>query len=372
MSLCLEQIASWLDIPCAQNRKITGISIDTRTLVPGDLFVALKGTRVDGHAFIPDAIKQGAAAVLCVLPQGNLDIPVLLYPDLEQALILMATAYRKTLTCRVIALTGSNGKTSVKTMLKAILGDAAFVTPGNWNNHLGVPLSVLQVQSSHQYAVFELGANHVGEIATTVAIVAPEVVCVNNIGPAHIGEFGSMDAIATAKGEIYAGLSSAGTAVVNLDDAYAHFWDDLIQDKHVLRFSNHDQAADIFARAIDLQHPAGLAFQMVSGDAVCDVVLQVRGAHHVSNALAAASMAKALGMGLDEIASGLGQFTGVSGRLTPKKTAVGALILDDTDNANLNSVLTGIEVLAGYSGKRGLALGDMQHILKRKRGCLMH
>ena len=364
MSLHLNDIARWLNLSAPDAIEITGVSIDTRTLMPGNLFVALPGTHVDGHDFILDAISLGAAAILCVKPQENLKIPVLIYPNLEEALALMATAYRATLSCRVVALTGSNGKTTVKEMLKAILLRDAFVTPGNWNNHLGVPLSILQLKPSHQYAVFELGANHVGEIAYTVAMVKPHVALINNIGSAHIEGFGSMEGTARAKGEIYEGLLPEGTAVINTDDDYAHFWDDLIQDKACLRFSSMHSKADVYAENIDLNNSEGAAFTLVTGSDERAIQLKVPGMHHVQNALAAVSCAEALEINLDTIAKGLARFTGVSGRLTSKITRTGAVILDDTYNANLNSVLTGINVLASHQGRRILVLGDMGELGK--------
>ncbi|MCH9756788.1 MAG: UDP-N-acetylmuramoyl-tripeptide--D-alanyl-D-alanine ligase [Gammaproteobacteria bacterium] len=358
MSLGLAEIERVLGLPVHDDIVITGVSIDTRTLAPGNLFVAFRGEQVDGHTFISEAIKCGAAAILCIDPQVNLDVPVLVYPNLEEALALIATAYRAKFSCPVVALTGSNGKTTVKEMLAAILPDNTFVTPGNWNNHLGVPLSVLQLTPLHQTAVFELGANHAGEIEHTVQIVKPDVALINNIGPAHIEGFGSLDGTAKAKGEIYQGLMSKGTAIVNADDAYAHFWDDVIQDRRVLRFSSIDLKADVYATDIQLDIQ-GVTFTLVTPSAQVLVTLQVPGMHHVQNALAAAAVAVALDIKIDEIAKGLAQFSGVSGRLTPKKTSVGAVILDDTYNANLNSVLTGINVLASYPGRRILVLGDM-------------
>ena len=361
MKMNISEIAQCLHIasPVDAGQDITGVSINTRTLKPGDLFVAFQGAHVDGHAFIADAIQRGAAAILSTKPQAGLDKPVLVYPNLDKALALIAAQHRAQLSCRVVALTGSNGKTTVKEMLSAILGSTAFVTPGNWNNHLGVPLSILQVMPSHQYAVFELGANHVGEIAQTVALVKPDVALINNIGSAHLEGFGSIEGIARGKGEIYEGLLADGTAVINAEDAYAHFWDDVIQDKQVLRFSSIDSEADVYASHIKVDTPGGAVFKLVMAAGSCDITLRVPGMHHVRNALAAASCASALGIGLSQISKGLMRFTGVSGRLMPKKTPIGALVLDDTYNANLNSVLTAINVLASYSGRRILVLGDM-------------
>ncbi len=359
MRLTLKNVANWLALPEPHEDKIlSGVSIDTRTLVPGDLFVAFKGEKVDGHEFISEAIARGAAAILCTDEQQDLAVPVLLHDDLEAALITMATAYRQTFECPVIALTGSNGKTSVKEMLGAILGTHAFVTPGNFNNHLGVPLSVLRVNASHQYAVFELGANHAGEIAKTVAIVKPDVALVNNIGAAHIEGFGSLDGTARAKGEIYEGLSSEGTAVINADDGYHAFWDDVLPTTHRIYFSIKDAQKTITASDVQLSIEQ-TCFKMHFSEGVHEVILHTPGVHQVHNALAAASSAYAVGILPQAIAKGLSTFTGVHQRLTPKKTEAGALILDDTYNANLNSVLAGIAFLAAHPGTRLLVLGDM-------------
>ena len=356
----LSELAKSLDLVVSKDVVITGISIDTRTLKPGDMFVAMPGTRVDGQHFIPEAVQRGAEAILCTKMHPSCDVPQLIYPDLEQALGLIATAHRARLTCPVVALTGSNGKTTVKGMLAEILPKPAFATPGNWNNHLGVPLSIMQIKAKHRYAVLELGANHVGEIAYTAAMAKPHVTLINNISSAHIEGFGSVEGIAKAKGEIHQNLLSGGTAVINADDAYAHFWDDDLVDKQVLRFSatqTHD--VDIYATDVDLHHVDGPQFKLMTPEGQVDIVLNVPGMHHVLNALAAASCAYALHVSLSDIAEGLARFTGVPGRLTLRAGQNGAVILDDTYNANLGSVLAGIHVLAARTGKRILVLGDM-------------
>jgi UDP-N-acetylmuramoyl-tripeptide--D-alanyl-D-alanine ligase len=355
----LSAIAESLDLTVAQDVVITGVSIDTRTLEPGNLFVALRGTRVDGQQFISEAIECGASAVLCTELSPECDIPQLVYPDLERALGLIATAYRANLSCSVVALTGSNGKTTVKEMLAMILPKPAFATPGNWNNHLGVPLSIMQLNTTHRYAVLELGANHAGEVAYTSAMAKPHVTLINNISGAHIEGFGSIDGIARAKGEIHQNLVSGGSAVINADDAYAHFWDEILADKKILRFSATQHDVDIYATAIDLNHAGGPQFNLVTPVGNVRIILRVPGMHHVLNALAAAACAYALNISLSKIAEGLAKFTGVPGRLTLRAGRDGAIILDDTYNANLSSVLAGIHVLAARTGQRILVLGDM-------------
>ncbi len=363
ITLKLNDIARWLGVDAPeQDVSITGVSIDTRTLLPGNLFVTLTGSHTDGHVFIPDAIKRKAAAVLCTTPPDTCDVPVLVYPNLEDALGRMAKAYRDLMSCKVVALTGSNGKTSVKEMLAAILPKPVFKTPGNWNNHLGVPLSVMRLNPNHRFAVFELGANHAGEIAHTVAMVKPDVTLINNIGTAHIEGFGSLDGTARAKGEIHQGLHQEGVAVINADDAYKDSWNDVLHDKRVLRFSLHATDADVYTRHIHVDEMRHTHFTLVTGNDEVRVCLCLQGEHHIYNALAAATCARALGCSLDEIAEGLANFSGVEGRLTPREGEGGSLILDDTYNANVQSIRAGIDVLSIYPGMRILVLGDMTEL----------
>lgn len=337
---------------------IKTICIDSRKVKPGDLFVALQGDNFDGHNFIKDAAAQGAVAVLCSKIDDQIMIPQIQVPDTVQALAQLATHYRQSINCPVIALTGSNGKTSVKEMIASILPKPAHATPGNFNNHIGAPLSVLQLQQDHRYAVFELGANHIGEIAYTVGIVKPQVSLINNIAPAHIGEFGSIEGVARTKGEIYQGLGKDGTAVINDDDHYAHFWDELLVGKKVLRFSTKKQA-DVYARNIALDEEGCANFELVLPIGTAEISLQIPGVHAVQNALAAATCCYAVGISLTDIVSGLNAFRGVAGRMTFLSGKNQSIIIDDTYNANLHSVLTAVDVLAKRQGCRILVLGDL-------------
>lgn len=351
-------IAEFLGVPYSSNVQITGVCIDSRKVKPGNLFVALRGEKVDGHAFIHVAAAQGAAAVICNQADPLVQIPQFEVADTQQALADLAAFHRKSIHCPIIALTGSNGKTSVKEMIAAILPQPSHATPGNLNNHLGVPMSILQLQAEHRYAVFELGANHIGEIAYTAALVKPQVALINNIAPAHIEGFGSIDGVAQAKGEIYESLSSAGTAVVNEDDAYAHFWDNLFVGKKVLRFSMTKET-EVHSKQLSFNKEGCAQFTLVLPTGEAAVSLAVPGEHSVRNALAAATCCYAVGISLTDIVQGLEHFSGVAGRMTYLKGKNQSLVIDDSYNANLRSVLTAVDVLAKRDGLRILVLGDM-------------
>lgn len=356
MNLC--EIASVLKLPCSNDVVLTGICIDSRQVERGCLFVAIHGECFDGHHFIHDAAVKGASAVVCSRAIADISIPQLVVPDTVQALAKIATAHRQKLSCAVIALTGSNGKTTVKEMIAAILPQPSYATPGNLNNHIGVPLSVLQLQQEHRCAVFELGANHIGEIAHTVAIVQPQVTLINNIAPAHIEGFGSLEGVARTKGEIHQGLPADGIAVINDDDAHAHFWDPLLVGKKTLRFSIV-HSADIYARDIVYNAEGCGQFILVTPAGEVWIKLQVAGKHNVSNALAAAACAHALGIALSDIESGLCRFGGVMGRMTFLPGKNNARIIDDTYNANLRSSLAALDVLGNCRGRRIFVFGDM-------------
>lgn len=354
----LTKIAELFNSTCLNDTFITGVCIDSRKVKPGNIFFALQGENYDGHDFIPNAVANGAVAVLCSRPASQVTVPQIVVEDTLQALAKLASYHRQTIHCPVIALTGSNGKTTVKEMIAAILPQPSHATPGNLNNHIGAPLTVLQLQPEHRYAVFELGANHPGEIAYTVAIVKPQVALINNIAPAHIEGFGSIDGVARTKGEIYQGLADGGLAVVNADDDYAHFWDDILANKKVLRFSLN-KPADVYARNLSLDEQGRAHFELVLPTGHAFVVLRIPGEHTVRNALAAAACCYAVGISLEDIVEGLQQFRGVAGRMTFLSGKNESVVIDDTYNANLRSVLTAVNVLAGRQGRRILVLGDL-------------
>lgn len=354
----LNTIASLLSQFCQIDTDITGVCTDSRLIKPGNLFIAIQGENFDGHHFIKEVEAKGASAVVVSHFTQGVQIPQFIVVDPLLALAKIAAAHRQDMTCPVIALTGSNGKTTVKEMIAAILPVPSHATKGNLNNHIGAPLSVLELNKQHRYAVFELGANHLGEIAHTVAIVHPDVTLINNIAPAHVEGFGSIDGVARAKGEIHQGLASTGIAVVNDDDAYAHFWDDLLADKKILRFSA-SHSADIYAQDVRLDIHGRGQFSLVLPNGRVDIELQVPGLHNVRNALAAAACCYAVGISSKDIQRGLSHFSGVNGRMTVLAGKNQSTIIDDTYNANLRSVLTALEVLADRPGTKIFVFGDM-------------
>lgn len=353
----LSEIAQVLTVPVDGDKPLTGVKIDARQINHGDLFIAIKGARFDGHDFIDDAIKKGAGAVVVSTPV-NKAIPQLIVEDTILALGEIARWHRLHYDIPIIALTGSNGKTTVKEMIAAILPQPSLATQGNWNNHIGVPLSLLNLNQTHRYAVFELGANHPGEIAYTAGLVRPKVALINNIAPAHIEGFGSIDGVARAKGELYQALCSEGSAIVNEDSNYAHYWDDYLKDRRVLRFSQN-KAADIYAENHSLDDKAYARFDLVIHQHRLNIRLCIPGRHSISNALAAASCCFAAGISPEMIQQGLNQFNGVKGRMAFQRGLNESLIVDDTYNANLESTLAAIEVLSQLAGEKILILGDM-------------
>jgi UDP-N-acetylmuramoyl-tripeptide--D-alanyl-D-alanine ligase len=357
----LTQIAQYLGcLDTVLPRPIGGISIDTRHMSPGDLFVALKGAHFDGHDYMVAAIEAGAAAIVCERLNASIDRSLqLLVPDTLKALATMASCHRATIACPIIAVTGSNGKTSTKEMIYSILPKPALATQGNLNNHIGAPLSVMRLETSHRYAVFELGASHLNEISYTAAVVKPQVALITNIAPAHIEGFGSIEGVARAKGEIYESLDASGTAVINEDDAFAHFWDNIVASKRVLRFSLK-KPADITVSDLSYNALGHASFTLVFPQGLrAAISLQVPGEHSVYNALAAAASCFALGIAIPDIEKGLNAFHGVAGRMAYREGVNHSLVIDDTYNANLRSVLAAVAVLAKRPGFRILVLGDM-------------
>lgn len=353
----LKFLANSLNRSLKEDAIISSVSIDSRQVQPGALFVALKGTHTDGHKFAQDAQMRGARAILCSEKISNISIPQLIVPNVSQALGQLAKAHRALFSIPIIALTGSNGKTSVKEMIYAILPKPALATRGNLNNQLGVPLSLLQLEKTHTSAVFELGASYVGDIAYLASLVVPNVALINNIAPAHIGKFGSIEAIAKTKGEIFNSLKPAGVAIINADDHYANFWNEKLKTHSVLRFS-HKSPVDIYATEITFTNSSS-NFIIHTPLEHKKIHLAVPGIHNISNALAATAACYAINLPLTHIVEKLETFRGVQGRLSFLQGQNGSVIIDDTYNANLRSVHAAINVLAKQPGIKILVLGDM-------------
>jgi UDP-N-acetylmuramoyl-tripeptide--D-alanyl-D-alanine ligase len=358
LSMTLNQLArivgceeSFADI------KVSGAVIDTRKIAAGNLFVALKGERVDGHDFLLQAKEAGASAAL-VSELRDDDLPQLVVADVKKAFAQIAHAWLEQCRAKVIAITGSNGKTSVKEMVTAIVRQVGPVTAtqGNYNNDLGVPLTVCRVDPEDKFAVIEMGTNHPGEIAELVKIAVPDVAVINNIAPAHLEGFGTEAGVAREKGAIYAGLAAAGTAVVNADMPYADIWSPMIAGKKVLRFSLENEA-EIKPDYVQLDGISGHFMLKLDGISH-HFSLPLPGLHNINNALAAISVSRALAVPVDAMVRGLAAMKAVPHRLQLRAGVNEARLLDDTYNANPGSYLQALKTLAGFSGEHWLVLGD--------------
>lgn len=351
--------------------KFSGVTTDSRAIAAGDLFVALKGERFDGHNYVKQAIEQGAAAALVERrdPAWG-DFPLLVVKDARLALGELAAHWRSLFAIPVVALTGSSGKTTVKEMIAAILraqvgaADQVLATKGNLNNDIGMPVTLLGLRDTHRYAVIEMGMNHPGEIAYLSRIARPDVALIINAQAAHLAGLGTVEAVARAKGEIFQGLAANGTAVINGDDPHAALWQKLAGAHRVIRFGL-DQPAEVSA-SFKLQ-PFGSEIEMTTPTGKFSVALPVPGEHNVRNALAAAAVAQSLGVDNATVAAGLAKVASVKGRLLKNPCLHGATLIDDTYNANPGSVRAAIAVLAGMPGKKVLVLGDMGELGENAR-----
>lgn len=339
----------------------TCVTNDSRGNNSGQLFVAMRGERVDGHDFAVSAIKNGAAAAMISHAVDGLS-SALLVEDTRLALGDLAAYWRDKFDIPLAAVTGSNGKTTVKEMLASILRAAAgghdqvLATEGNLNNDIGLPLTLLKLRHQHRYAVAEMGMNHFGEISYLTRIGRPTVALINNATTAHLGGLGSVDGIAKAKGEIFEGLRAGGVAVINADDEFAPLWKTLAISHPILTFGL-GAGADITASYLLHTESSDLKLSTPLGEAMIN--LPVAGKHNISNALAAAATAIAMGATLSHIVAGLEAFAGVKGRLQRKCGINGAVVIDDTYNANPASMRAAIDVLAARPGDKLLVLGDM-------------
>ncbi len=349
---------------------IARVHSDTRTLQPGDLFVALRGERYDAHDFLPQARASGAVAALAARGLADAGLPGLLVTDTRAALATLAANWRARMHLPLIAVTGSNGKTTVTqmiaAMLRAWLGDAALSTQGNFNNDIGVPLTLLRLrqdaQTWHRAAVVELGMNHPGEIAQLAALAAPSVALVNNAQREHQEFMHGVEAVARENGAVIEALGPTGTAVFPADDAHAPLWHDLAGRRPMLSFALAG-AADLTAEAVwSGDHWAAVLHTPAGATAIA---LRVAGWHNLKNALAATACALAAGCPLDAVARGLEAFEPVKGRSQVRTLRRGGrevTLIDDSYNANPDSVRAAIEVLATLPGPHWLVLGDMGEV----------
>lgn len=359
--IALSDVARWTEGRLiGADATVTAISTDTRAIAPGALFVALRGERFDAHDFVAQAEASGAAAVMVSRPVDT-TLPQVHVADTEEALGELAAGLQQGRPAVVLALTGSNGKTSVKTLLQGILSRAgrAHVNPGNLNNEIGLPLAVIGAPEDAQFAVYEMGAGKPGDIAYLCSIVAPNVALVNNIAAAHIERLGSLHGIAETKGAIYEALPDDGIAVVNADDAFAPYFMQRIGHRRVLRYGLENDA-DVRARDVRLE-PAGSRFVLQTPAGRADIHLPLPGRHAVANALAATAMALAAGAGFDAIVAGLQGAEAVKGRQVAHSLPNGSVLVDDSYNANPGSLAAAIATLAG-AGEAWLVLGDMREL----------
>jgi UDP-N-acetylmuramoyl-tripeptide--D-alanyl-D-alanine ligase len=345
-----------------EDRPWTGVNNDTRTLGPGQIYIALRGARFDGNEFLPAAAAAGAVAAVVDRPVKSPPLPVIEVDDGQAALTRAAKGWRAQFHAPVVGVAGSNGKTTVKEMTAAILArhGECLATRGNLNNHIGVPLTLLRLTGTEQSAVVEIGANHPGEVAALVDVARPTVGLITNAGAEHLEGFGDLDGVARAEGEMVAGLAPSAVAVINADDPYAGMWRGMTPA--TVRTFGLDNPADF--RAVQVTETLGDAgfrtsFTLQSPGGECAVTLNVGGRHNVRNALCAAAAATAAGATLGHVAAGLAAMQPVGGRLRPTRTRQGARLLDDSYNANPSSMQAGIDVLVGLPGQAWFVMGDM-------------
>lgn len=361
INLALSAIAAQLNSKLhGDDMVITNVSTDTRTLNAGDLFVALSGDNFDANRFVANAAAQGAIAAIVTKKQA-VDIPQIVVKDSRLALGLLGKMVRELVNPKVAALTGSNGKTTTKEMLAAILTRVAptLATAGNFNNDIGVPLTLLRLQPQDKFAVLELGANHKKEIAYTTGLVLPDVVLINNVDAAHLEGFGDLQGVASAKSEILSGVKNSGMAVLNRDDKFYPYWLRKVDVQRLVSFSVVDDCADYFAADITFDNTGNPTFRLCTANGECTIHLAVAGRHNVANALAAAAMASCFGIDLQTIKLGLESMVNVQGRLKISLLTPRIRVIDDTYNANIASVKAAIDVLTYFPSTNVLVMGDM-------------
>ncbi len=343
------------------DRLFEGVSTDTRTIRDGQLFFALQGPNFDGCDYVGVARENGAAAAVVARHLSD-DVAQIVVDDAKAALGRFGAAWRQEHDTSVIGITGSNGKTTLKELIAACLRQQAptLATQGNLNNDIGMPMMLARIDETHRYAVLEMGANHAGEIAYLASLASPDVVVITNAGAAHLEGFGSIDGVARAKGEILQVKKRPQVAVLNADDNFFEYWASLVSDITSLSFG-FSESADVRADDIVASASSTSFTLYVAGESVA-VSLPLVGVHNVRNACAAAAVAHALDISLNDIRTGLENVSPVAGRLQPVRGVHGATLFDDSYNANPLSVVAAADFLSALPGESWLVLGDMKEL----------
>ncbi len=347
------------------DRPYGAVATDSRTLMPGSLFVALRGPNFDGGEFVAAAAARGAIGAIVARAVPN-SLPQVVVADPLRALQMLGQAWRAQFDVPLVAIGGSNGKTTTKEMAAAILSRMGLVmaTRGNLNNHIGVPVTLMRLEAAHRSAVVEMGANRIGDVAELVRLARPTIGLITNAGAEHLEGFGNLDGVAQGEGEMVSCLDPGATGIINADDAYAGYWKRTAAGRRIVTFGIHADADFMAKNPLQAIERGEFAtrFTLVCPLGERLITLKAGGMHNVGNALAAAAAAAAAGASLDEIAAGLAEFRAVAGRLQLKAGARDSWIIDDSYNANPSSVRAGLEVLRALPGATWLVLGDMAEL----------
>ena len=362
LSVLAEQLGGEL---IGEDVEFSHVSSDTRTLINGELYLALTGERFDGNKFIEQAKACGASAAIvskCIAT----DLPLLRIADTHHALGKIASINRQRSNAKIIAVTGSQGKTTIKEMIGSILSLCAetLITKSNLNNTIGVPLTLMQLEQQHGFAVIELGASRAGEIAYSADVTQPDIALISNASVAHIEGFGNLSGIVSAKGEIIDGLVDDGVLLLNADDAQVNEWIKRAADKRTVLFSfaNENRTADYYSLNVKINGKGRVSFKLVTPIGERTIFVNMLGKHSVVNAVAAASAAIEAGANLDQVAKGLSDLMPVRGRLYPLPGVNGSSLIDDTYNASPSSFFVAIDALMLFSGRKVLIAGDMKEL----------
>jgi UDP-N-acetylmuramoyl-tripeptide--D-alanyl-D-alanine ligase len=364
IELKLQQVADamngQLSTQSVKDMLISSVSTDTRAIKKGDVFIALVGENFNGHDYIFKALECGASAVV-VSQLVDCPLPTIKVDDTRKALGALAAAVREKVNPKTIGITGSSGKTTVKEMVASILSQKGKVlaTKGNFNNDIGVPLTLLSLTHQHEYAVVEMGANHQGEIDYTTMLVKPDAATIVNAAPSHLQGFGSLFGVARAKSEIFKGLGDSGVAVLNTDSQFYEFWQGKSDKHNIVTFSPDSEVGDYHAQEHFTNSEGCAEFELVTPQGKMAIRLRIPGAHNVGNAVLAAALAMQVGASLADVQKGLFEMQAVSGRLNVSKIDNDIRIIDDSYNANVASVKAGIDLLVSYQGPSIFVFGDM-------------